>query len=472
MCTSPITIKNKRTRFIPCVDREYITVPCGKCLECRNARRNEMYILSYFEHLQAVSNGGFTQFFTLTYSDLFVPKFDGRYCFSTDNVKKYLMNVNTACKREFGNDFKFRYLLVSEQESKGERVINPHHHVLFFVNTPCDHNKFRQICREKWSFVIPGTKKRIMLGWSFGSWDNNGEVNRPNGIRYVTKYVCKDMFVQDEDNKWIDIYDDKDIPERIYWHAKKCLGFVRHSKHFGSFAIEHIMNGDSKLPQEFQTPFDYIVKYGKIFVPCAKNGTPGTCCIPRSLLRTLFFTPTYRYKRITPRDIARCQRRGTPIPKNKVQSFYIPKPDYYDYYVAKVHRQIAKANDIARSTPGVNNISSASVALGVSVFSNVLTNSKINLDDYIDSCARIMMERDPIFERDPFDGSFSYKRAPLERTDFPELRKFVESDSDSTDFLNYMRANDEYSVMKLNKVSDDNFIEKTIKDITTVYGQS
>ena len=118
MCTSPITIKNKRTRFIPCVDREFISVPCGKCLECRNARRNELYILSYFEHLQAVSNCGFTQFFTLTYSDTFVPKFEIISKFTlagSINIHKVLFYI---LRREAITTIKLRYKGIRVGKSK------------------------------------------------------------------------------------------------------------------------------------------------------------------------------------------------------------------------------------------------------------------------------------------------------------------------------------------------------------------
>ena len=478
MCTNPITIENKRKRFIPGVDREFITVPCGKCFECRNARRNELYVLSYFEHLQAISKGGFTQFFTTTFSDTFVPKICGRNCFSPELVKQYLMRVTTDCKRAFGTDFSFRYLVVSESDSSGVREINPHHHFLFFVQKPCDHNKFRQICKADWCYIdkshkVQGKYPRYALGWSFGSWDNNGEINRPNGIRYVTKYVCKDMFEQDENDTFLNSLNDvkHGVPYRLYYQARKCMAFSRHSQHFGEFAIKHIMDGDSLLPEKFRTSLDYIKQYGKLFVPCDKDGAPGTINIPRSLLRTLFFTTTYRYKRVTKRDIKRCECCGIKPPKHKVQTYYIPKPDYYDYYVSKLHREIAKANELSASVPGGNNTVAPSVALGVSIFSNRLVNCKLNLDDYVNSCAHIQMVRDPIFVRDPFDGSFSYKRAPLERTDYSDLVKFAESGNPDS-YINYLNVQNILFSQKQSTIPENNRKEKTYKDIKRVYESS
>ncbi len=459
MCTSPIIIKNKRKRFIPYVDKPYIQVPCGKCLECRNARRNEIYVLSYYEHLQAISNGGCTQFFTLTYDDAHMPKFAGRNCFSRENVSKFLAAVTSQCRRTFGNDFRFRYIVCSETDSKGVRDIHPHHHFLFFVQQKCNMTLFRNILKSKWNY-----------GWSFGSWDNNGEVNRPNGIRYVTKYVCKDAFDQERDRKWLNAHNDVEhgVPLSQYYKCKRTLNVFSHSKNYGYFAIQHIMEGSSKLPKEFQTPFDTIVKTGRIFVPCSKDGVPGTISLPRSLARQLFFFVTWRYKRITPRDVALHRLHGTPVPKHKVQSFYIPKADYYDFNLNRIARQISKANESAKAVSGDSNNITPLVALGISSFPIHLTNSNLSYADYFDKVTRINMERDPIFERDPFDGSFSYKRAPLERVDYPELARFCDANYNSYDFLRKMESDTKYMVLRSLKSSQDLTNEKTYKDVSHV----
>lgn len=453
MCLSPIIIKNNRKHFIPYVDKEYLKVPCGHCLECRNKRRNELYILSYFEYINAKNRGGFTQFFTLTYDDEHLPTFGFRPCFSRDDIQNYFKRVTSACKREFGKDFKFRRLVTCEYGTKNRR---PHYHFLVFVQSPCNHYKFRNILKRCWPY-----------GFSFGSWDNFGEVNRPNGIRYVTKYVCKDTFDDSEEKQWLYSLNDVEhgVPLYLYYRALRHTAFCLHSKKFGYCALDHILSDKSYIPEYMQTPWDVLLKRGEILVPCGENGTPQYVPIPRTLYRKLFYFVTWRYKRITKRDILLHQQHGTSVPKHKVQTFYIPNIHYKDRFKYEVSNYIDKTNADIQLYLGDSDKSLALYSWFRPDYSQSTSPRVVDEQLLLDKLCKIKMERDPVFSRDPFDKEvFYYERAPIEKTDFPDIKK---------DFLSLYNIDSSASLRSLDsalnrnatlKSSQGSVIEKTYRD--------
>ena len=453
MCTSPIIIKNKRKHFINGVDKEYLKVPCGHCLECRNKKRNELYVLSYFEYLNAKYRGGFTQFFTLTYDEEHLPRFAGRPCFNGDDITDYFKRVTTECKRIFGNDFKFRRLVTCEYGHLNKR---PHYHFLVFVQSPCNHYKFRQILKSKWPF-----------GFSFGSWDNFGEVNRPNGIRYVTKYVCKDSFDDSEEKDWINSFNDVEhgVPFSLYYRARRHTAFCRHSHKFGFCALDHILNDVSFIPEHFRTSWDILLKRGEILVPCGENGVPTYVPLPRTLYRKLFYFVTWRYKRITKRDILLHEQHGTPIPKHKVQSFYIPNIHYKERFKYELFNYVDKTNDNITLYLGCPNRNLSFYSWFRPDYCPNSVTSRLDMSYVLDKLCKIKMERDPIFSRDPFDKNiFYYERAPIEKDSFPDIQRFMQSlyNTDSSALLRSLDAAlDSDNVIKSSK----NFsLEKTYKD--------
>lgn len=452
MCTSPRIIKNPRKQFIPYVDREYIKVPCGHCLECRNKKRNELYFLAYFEYLFAKYSGGFTQFFTLTYDDAHLPTFGFRPCFNYEDVQKYLYRVRSSSKRVFGKDFKFRFLLTCEYGHLNKR---PHYHLLLFVQSPCNHYKFRNILKSCW-----------FGGFSFGSWDNFGEVNRPNGIRYVTKYVCKDTFDDADEKKWLDsLKDDREIPLRLYYMARRHTAQCKHSKKFGYCALDHILKDSSVIPEHYLTSFDHILKNGEILAPVGDNGIPEFVSLPRTLYRRLFYFVTWRYKRVTSRDVKMHYSHGTPVPKHKVQSFYIPNIHYKEKFKYEVSNRLNKANVDISLYLGDSFPSLAWYSLFRPPFSTCTYSRSLDYYELLEKLCDIKMSRDPIFSRDPFDKEkFYYERAPLEKTDFPDIQCTLSSmyNSNSSALLRFLDAAIDSSDVV---ASSKNFIiEKTYRD--------
>lgn len=449
MCTSPILIKNPRKHFIQGVDNAFVSVPCGRCLECRNKKRNEIYFLSFFEHLQACSKGGFTQFFTLTYNENSLPRFGNKPCFSRTDIQKYLKRVNSACRRYFGSLFRFRYLCTCEY---GDTTKRPHYHLLVYVQQPCSHYQFRRILRECWPY-----------GWSFGSFDNFGVINRPEGIRYVTKYVAKDMFDNDEDKDWLDeMYS---FSDSIWYRARRVLPFTLKSKNYGYYSISHIFDTHSTLPHQWRTPLDTLLT-GRILCPC-HDGAPQLVNLPNSLKRKLFYTITWRYRRITPKDKRRCSCYGKPVPKRKVESYYIPNHLHKTFFI----NQFLNRVEYAKKCACVSNSSHPDTIGLYSVicpeFTTRINNkNKLSLKDYVEKLADVAEVRDPIFMRDPFDGDkFLFKRYSLDVSDIPELVEFQNALYNSGLSLENMLISYDIKQARYVVKTSHDVIEKTQRDV-------
>lgn len=447
MCTSPRIVKNPRKCFIPYVDKPYLVVPCGKCKECRDRKRSDLFVLGYYEHLSAVAKGGFTQFFTLTYDDKNLPLHGNRPCFSRSDCQLFFKRVTSKCKREFGNNFKFRRLLTCEYGHLNRR---PHYHFLVYVQQPCNHFKFRKILRECWPF-----------GFSFGSWDNFGEVNRPSGIRYVTKYVAKDCFDVQEDEEILQ--ECKEWSDKAYYSKRRVMPFTLRSKHFGWSAIAHLY-GFSDIPKFLQLPLQTIIDTGCICAP-NKTGFNSLVPIPRSLLRQLIYNVTWRYKRVTKRDKELHEIRDTICPKKKVQTHLIPNHLYKDYKKKEFDRRFERVcSDLSLVHPNYSN-GCVYYCLYDPPYVTRQVSSDLTHDDLLDKLLDINCIRDAIYERDPFDKDrFYYARAPLERTDFPEIRKKLES------MYNSSYASVSRDVVKFHNnimflsANNNRIIEKTYRD--------
>ena len=70
--------------------RYYINVPCGKCLECSDKKRNDLFVRASFEYLSMLKAGGTAYFVTLTYANNCLPTFNHRPCFNREDVTTFL----------------------------------------------------------------------------------------------------------------------------------------------------------------------------------------------------------------------------------------------------------------------------------------------------------------------------------------------------------------------------------------------
>lgn len=170
MCTNTKYITNRSLHY-DLYQPLKIPVSCGKCEECRRSNRNDWFVRAYYEWR---SNKGSTFFYTLTYNNQNLPKYQGVPHFSKIHVQLFLKRLRFRLDKI---GIKLKYLITCE---KGEEKGRPHYHALFYTDKPCNCFWFLRFVEDSWQYGFVKTG------------DNCGLVNSSVGIQYVTKYVTKD----------------------------------------------------------------------------------------------------------------------------------------------------------------------------------------------------------------------------------------------------------------------------------------
>lgn len=118
MCLYPRQIKVHRGLG----DNLLIPAPCGICPECLSKQRTEWFIRNKIE----VQNSTNAFFITLTYNTEHLPlsDFNGKPCFSKDDVQKFFKRF-----RQSLNSTGLKYFLASEY---GGQFGRPHYHALIY----------------------------------------------------------------------------------------------------------------------------------------------------------------------------------------------------------------------------------------------------------------------------------------------------------------------------------------------------
>lgn len=190
MCVTPIRIENKSRVPNPVewvkshpLDRykdltsQYISVPCGHCVECIRLRQN--YWIQRFRLMASCSD---IYFQTLTYNPKFTPHYKCKLTNGNDfdievalrsDLQNYFKRVRK--RNIFGSEFK--YFAVSEYGGKRHR---PHFHVCYFVP-----KKQNATLAEKVGFA-----NRIK--WKlFNEWSRNVGTNRKPLYQPLCEYHQK-----------------------------------------------------------------------------------------------------------------------------------------------------------------------------------------------------------------------------------------------------------------------------------------
>ena len=169
-CNTPLKIKQ---------GKNYITVPCRKCMGCRIQKRNYYSMLARFESFSYYQKNLDSSFVTLTYDDEHLPS---NGSLSIEESKKFVKRLREHLSRtdfpnkeviSFGRkvrvpDFKF---YIAGEYGSDKKTFRPHYHIILFgVNT----------------FIASDFTRRA---WKKG----NINVSSLNGarIRYCMKYIDK-----------------------------------------------------------------------------------------------------------------------------------------------------------------------------------------------------------------------------------------------------------------------------------------
>lgn len=219
MCIKPLSILNKAYKPYNIYTPKYIDVPCGHCWQCKLKRVNE---LSFRLLVDVLNYNSFNLFVTLTYDDehlpyLFYKKDDEIKRLSVWNrshVQKYFKNIRRQLQYYFGIDKdSFKYYCTCERghnntyvDKKGQIRVGtnrPHYHIIFILLLPSESLPVRNLPSKYLSFARLNNfgnnlsyffRWLLHDKWFYGFVDDKGLTRDVvSAIRYVTKYVCKDL---------------------------------------------------------------------------------------------------------------------------------------------------------------------------------------------------------------------------------------------------------------------------------------
>lgn len=250
-CLYPINIVNPSRHYkddMPVLMR----VPCNHCPECMRTKQDEWFFRGVIEFLHYKKLGGATYFVTLTYNDENLPylsivcRSSGEVlqvvrCFSARHIRNFIKYFRMLLKKN-GYEWKgMKYIVCSEF---GEKKGRPHYHLLLHLPFKIPINTLIRLLRQAWQH---GYISRSSQGF---------EVTSHKGIRYVMKYIAKDMDFYKQ-SAWFGS-DDVDTESEEFKDAQP-----RHwqSMHYGESFIDDVIL-KSRNPVEFLINNTYTLPVG------------------------------------------------------------------------------------------------------------------------------------------------------------------------------------------------------------------
>lgn len=141
-CPTPISIKDKSDANPKGLASKRLTVPCGRCGNCRRARRNQWA----FRLQQELKDSENAYFITLTYNDEKLPVFVNKEGKVKSNLRKedlqnFIKRLREKIYRQT-KERKFRYYAVGEYGTETDRA---HYHLIGFNINRVVHDKLSSI---------------------------------------------------------------------------------------------------------------------------------------------------------------------------------------------------------------------------------------------------------------------------------------------------------------------------------------
>lgn len=245
MCISPLVIKNPKfgTAKACNTTKRYLVVPCNKCSECLNKRRNYW---SYRINKEADLYPDYQlPFVSLDYSPEFLP-----WDIETDKptlVKSHLQKFIKAIRND-NPEFKFKYYAIGEY---GETFGRPHYHVLFFgLPNYLDFSKY----------------------WSFGRVDVG--ITEPASIHYVAGYFLLINEFLDRKQKPFSLMSKNIGLEHYLTHKKDYLRYYECNINVSVGAnlmsvpkyYKDKIKDEFHLESKFDTPIPYYTRADQIII--------------------------------------------------------------------------------------------------------------------------------------------------------------------------------------------------------------
>lgn len=203
----PINIVNKTNYFNPELTKVNLSLRSPETFSFKSNKQQGYEVRLYYEYLDTVKRGGQVFFYTLTYNDKSLPKYEGFNCFDYNDLV-YLLNggFKKILNRRYNT--RLRYFVGAELgEGAGKRGFenNPHYHILFFLSPlndnyiPISPIQFRHYVRLYWQGFDQDIKFHSFKYAKFGiakEGDNYGKVLDYRACMYCAKYVTKDVSLQ------------------------------------------------------------------------------------------------------------------------------------------------------------------------------------------------------------------------------------------------------------------------------------
>lgn len=180
MCTNSRRIFTN-ARYLSNVCRYTLTVPCGKCEECKNQIRSHYLVRSYYESLKVAKRHGVCLFDTLTYKPEDVPEKYGIKCFNYEDLVLFKKRLKINISRDGYDSKQISYFISSEY---GDHTARPHYHILLFAwFKGATAHYLHSVVSRSWPYGFTDKMvKQVVLS-------NNGV----GALSYVTKYVAKSL---------------------------------------------------------------------------------------------------------------------------------------------------------------------------------------------------------------------------------------------------------------------------------------
>lgn len=255
------------------VIREFVEIPCGKCLECRLAYARQWADRCMLEASLYDQNC----FLTLTYDDINVPKCDGY-----DNISGEVNKYHTLRKEDLQlfikrlrdhisrkEDIKIRYFAAGEY---GEQTCRPHYHLIIFGWIPSD---LKLLSMSNLGYALY-TSPFINEIWPYGNnvvadctWET---------CNYVARYQVKKLngTLTDEQRKTSGIEKEFVLMSRrpgigLDWFTSHNISYAAFSENYlkgekGSIRIGSNRYFDNKLEEVDKTAYDEIKAVRKHFM--------------------------------------------------------------------------------------------------------------------------------------------------------------------------------------------------------------
>lgn len=261
MCLNPIKINPPFKRIaVEGGQPLKIEVPCGKCAECKKAKRLEWHFRTYYECESCVKKGGFIYFDTLTYAPEHLPHLSHFLniedkdiadfsCFNNNHWRLFLKNLRRQLYYHH-KGVNFKYFLTSEYGLDDRYTHRPHYHILFFVDSKKIHPfEFSKLVSKCWQFGItdglPHKNPSYVAEHVFGydlliNQDKNNYLKVSN---YVSKYITKDSTFQETLNNRIELLRKHFAESELIPVIRNIGMFHRQSQGFG---ISYINNLDDE----------------------------------------------------------------------------------------------------------------------------------------------------------------------------------------------------------------------------------